>query len=335
MPSWKLKAAAQGVISLLPGSYALNQVLQKHVTKSLDLTPGEFDLKLGECRRHIENYLATASGRQWGLSGRPFRVLEIGTGCYPIIPVGLYLCGASSLCTLDRAPLATGPRVASTLRAYLERHRRGELVRALPWVREDRLAHLEAALSGSQSGSPDQILGELRIRTMILGSGPSRLNLPPVDFIFSNTTLEYVPAAKLPGLFAELKRACAPGAVMSHFIVLGDHCADFDKSITPFNFLKYSPSVWRFYNNSLNYQNRLRLSDYRRLHQSAGFRVLAEQHDEGRRSDLDGLRLAKEFRSYPREELLVIRAWMVSESVPAAEGDCLETAAAGEGAVWA
>ncbi len=60
MPNWKLKAALQGTIALLPWRQTWNRMLQKCVTKTLGLNTETFEYKLTLVNEHIENYQQTA-----------------------------------------------------------------------------------------------------------------------------------------------------------------------------------------------------------------------------------------------------------------------------------
>jgi hypothetical protein len=119
-------------------------------------------------------------------------------------------------------------------------------------------------------------------------------------------------------LFLEFRRLLSPNVVMNHYVVLEDHYADYDPSITVFNFLKYPDRVWLLFNNSLHYQNRLRISDYRRIHAATGFGILAEDNLAGSSEQLSSIRLAKQFRRYSPADLAVVRSWMIAScaSVP-------------------
>ncbi len=68
---------------------------------------------------------------------------------------------------------------------------------------------------------------------------------------------------------------------MSHHINVLDYYANFDRSISGYNFLRYSEGAWRLLNSPLSYQNRLRLSDYRRIHRWSGFTLLREDNEPG------------------------------------------------------
>jgi hypothetical protein len=95
-------------------------------------------------------------------------------------------------------------------------------------------------------------------------------------------------------------------------IDLSDHYSHFDHRLTPYNFLRYSAASWRLFNNDLHYQNRLRVSDYREIHELTGFKILYER-DEPLETDLiDRIALAPEFQHYDRQDLIVTRSWIVS-----------------------
>src|SRR5215470_12286918 len=100
MPHWLIKAAVQRAISWLPASQTWNSLFQTHVTRSLELTPERFEARLDYCRIHVENYTEARPNSPAG-----FSVLEVGTGWYPVVPIGLFLCGAGPIQTFDIDPL--------------------------------------------------------------------------------------------------------------------------------------------------------------------------------------------------------------------------------------
>jgi hypothetical protein len=165
-----------------------------------------------------------------------FVALELGTGWFPIIPVGLALAGASAIYTVDMHDLTDRGRTLET----------------------------------------------------------------------------HIPADAIASMFTEFRRLLRPPGVMSHFIDMADHYALFDRKITRYNFLRYSDPVWWLFNNSLHYQNRLRLPDFRALHEQCGFEVLEE---ENRREPLERLRsvpLTSRFVGYAEDDLAVYDSWMIS-----------------------
>jgi hypothetical protein len=285
MASWLIKAAVQGAISPLPGRDRLNHLLQRHVTGSVTLTDEVFERKLAQCRRHIESYRA-----QHGAV--PRHVLELGTGWYPIVPIGLIEAGVERVTTVDVNPLCDLARA----RAALQRFGR----------------QLPADPVATDAGG---LLEPLGVQMLVRDVRDSGVERGSVDLFVSNNTLEHIPPTTLAEIMAEFRRLAAPGAVMDHFIDMSDHYAHFDRSITEFNYLRYSDRRWRPFNNRLQYQSRLRISDYRRIIEDAGFRVTAEDAERGPMDALDQITLAPRFQRYPREELAVVRCWLTAVTV--------------------
>lgn len=285
MASWLLKAAVQGAISPLPGRDRLNHLLQRYVTGSVTLTDQVFERKRAQCRRHLESYRA-----QHG--ALPRHVLELGTGWYPIVPIGLINAGVERVTTFDVNPLCDPPRARATLERF------GSERQADP-----------AATTAAE------LLEPLGVRMLVRDVRASGLDPGSVDLFVSNNTLEHIPPATLTEIAAEFRRLAAPGAVMDHFIDMSDHYAHFDRSITEYNYLRYSDRRWRPFNNRLQYQSRLRISDYRRIVEEAGFRVVAEDPERGPAEALDRITLAPRFRRYPRDELAVLRCWLTAVAV--------------------
>jgi SAM-dependent methyltransferase len=126
-----------------------------------------------------------------------------------------------------------------------------------------------------------------------------------VDVVFSNSVLEHVPPEAIRRLMHESSRILRPGGLAIHSANCGDHYAYFDSKITPINYLTYSESTWRRWNNDLLYQNRLRPSDFLVMAEQAGLRIVL-QKSTARPELLDKLpsmEIATEFKGYPREQL--------------------------------
>ena len=95
------------------------------------------------------------------------------------------------------------------------------------------------------------------------------------------------------------------GGVTIHCANCGDHYAYIDRRITPLNYLTYPEKRWRLWNNGLQYQNRLRPSDFVALAERAGMEVVlyCYRPREDLKAALPRLRIAEEFRKYPVEQL--------------------------------
>jgi hypothetical protein len=96
--------------------------------------------------------------------------------------------------------------------------------------------------------------------------------------------------------------------VLSSWIDYKDHYSYFDRTIGPFNFLRYSERSWPRYSPTLHHQNRLRHSDFVRLFAEAGFVIVEEETVDGGQDDLaviDDLPPAERFARYSRTDLAV------------------------------
>lgn len=315
MPNWIIKSAVQRVISWLPHSQYWNGLLQTCITKSTTLTPSMFEDRLRECRRFLNAF----RGRNPDVSG--FRALEIGTGWYPTIPVGLYLCGASEIWTMDIDPLLSRDRLKVMLRYYDEVERRGVLRQILPARSPERLKTLLDLLPLADTLTPAELLEKINIHVRVRDARDTGLPAGSIDFFFSSGVLEYIPVPILEGILAEARRVASARFVTAHRLNLVDQFSYFDSSITPYNFLKFSPRQWHWANSPLIWQNRLRICDYRRLFREAGLEITNEENISGEAADLAKIKLAPEFKDYPQADLLVLHSFLtarVMSSVPSA-----------------
>jgi len=307
-----IKAAVQKVISSLPKGESLNYLFQKYVTHGVKLDRSGFEYKLTQCRAHIENYLKLNSKLS-----TPWVALEVGTGWHPVVPIGLYLCGASRVWTIDKASLLRPKSVRDTLNLFVAYAENRDLMKILPWAAAERILNIKQVMKNFRGNHVSDILQGLNIYPLVLDARSTGLESASVNLFVSNNTLEHIPEHIIFDIFLEFKRVASPGATMSHFIDMRDHYSYFDASITPFNYFKYSDQSWGWFNNSLHYQNRLRISDYRLIHEGAGFAIKLERHDRGAIEDLRRMDVAERFKRYSEDELLIIGSWIVSSCVNA------------------
>ncbi|MDK3158173.1 class I SAM-dependent methyltransferase [Kamptonema cortianum] len=303
---WLLKAALQGGISLLPKSREINYLFQKHVTRVVRLSQPYFDTRVDLCRRHLRGYQGVYPDRI------PVTTVELGTGWLPIVTVGFSLCGFERIYSVDIDPLLRADRLALTLEYWLKAVDTGT-VADLP-LNEDRIwlardVHRELAASAIDAREAMRRLG---VEIMVTDARHLPLEAGSVDYCFSTVTFEHIPRDVLQAILQEFRRVASPTAVMTHFIDLSDHYSHFDRSITPYHFLRFSGRTWRLFNNRLLFQNRLRISDYRQLHEHAGFEILSEVNTTGTAAQIAAIRVAPEFSHYSPADLQVTSSMMVS-----------------------
>ena len=302
MPSWYAKAAMQGTLSMLPRRQRINRMFQKHVTHSLDLSDEYLMGKWARARDHAESWL------KHGRSRRPedlrFVAVELGTGWFPVTSVALVLCGAERVRTYDIQPLADRPTVIAVMSAFDRLIRAGAIDPPSQVGRE----RLELALSEPEGREGHELLSLLGVDIHIRDPRQTGLPEQSVDLVVSTSTLQHIPKDALRKLLRETRRIAAPGGVMSHVINMADHYAQQDPTINRFNFLRYSNRRWRLYNNSLHYQNRLRVNDYRKLFTDDAWTVV-DEHDISRPSEeLAAVPVHRDFAHYREEDLLVTEA---------------------------
>jgi hypothetical protein len=310
---WKTKALIQGTLSRMPKAKFWNQAIQRRITRSLILDQEKFQAKLGFGREHVRN-LTRSRGAVAG-----FTVLELGTGRFPIVPLYMFLCGAERVISLDITQLLRNHTVRDTLRMYQVQLSLGHLREARPERREKFLE----IVSGQETRLGIDTLRQFNIEAIVGDARQTALPGRSFDLLVSNTTLEHIPRQILVEIFKHYRDLARRDAVMSHFIDMRDHYAEWDHSITVYNFMRYSERDWRWFNNSLLYQNRLRISDYRSIHAEAAWEIVSETADPGSRREFDSVPLAGEFRAYAERDLLVPTCWMVSHPGCLAEGERL------------
>ena len=310
MSKWIIKTALQRAISWLPQSHKWNALFQRYVTKGLHVSLASFENKLDDCRTHLENY------RKFSANPKDsFKVLELGTGWWPIPPVGLYLCGAEEIWSYDIVPLLRQDTFRQILQLFLAYHEDGRLARLLPGVRPERAARLSQLVSRSATDSPQAILESMNIHALIRDARHTELPAASIDLVYSNCCFEHIPLAIQAGLHAEFKRVAAKDSVISHFVGIGDQYARFDPSISMFNYLKFTSKQWRYLDNPIIPQTRLRACDYRQAIERAGCTIVLQRNIPGAKEDLAKITLAPEFRHYSEEDLLACYTWLVARPV--------------------
>ena len=299
---WVVKAAAQGALSLLPGAPRLDRAVRTWSTNDLSV---EYFLSKWH---HVTAHARAATGDAEGdLTGR--RVVELGTGWFPIVPLGLALRGAEVV-SVDSTAHLHRRRVALTLQILVDLVASGA-------ISSPEGPRLEVAreLAGSAADRPlSETLGRLGV-SVELGDASDLRELRHAhgaDLLVSNNTLEHIPGPVIAAIFAEFHRVSSPTALMSHYVDLADHYAGVGGSIGEFNFLTLSPARWALVNNRLHFQNRLRIGDYRELHARAGWRITRERCTSRPAAELDGLPFVPPFDTMPPEDLRVVKAHLVS-----------------------
>lgn len=305
MKKWIIKAIVQKFISFLPFKYKINYLFQKYITRGVQLSDTYFEGRLIHFKNHQEAFFLfkkTFAG---------IRVAELGTGWYPVVPVSLYLNGAASIVTIDIAPLMDKEKLVHTILKFGEYAKSGRLHTFISY-QEEKLDEL-ISLVRDTSISFEALLRKMNISYQLGDAAKMDLGEASYDLVVSNNTFEHVYPEDLKSLLIKFRSLLKKGGVMSHFIDMTDHFAHLDKTITVYNFLRFSTKQWTWIDNTIQPQNRWRINQYRQLYQSLGIPIHKEKNNQGDLADLQSIQLAKEFKAEKQEDLVVCHSYLISQ----------------------
>jgi SAM-dependent methyltransferase len=288
---WLAKAALQRGLGFFPQGEPANYLFQRHITRSLPAGDSVFRRKFARALQHLHAYEEHGPGTPRGDAV----FYEFGAGWDLAIQLSYAALGVGRQVLVDIRPSARTELVNDSLAAF------GRL-----WGELEEEAGRELRPLGGPVGG----VGELDERLAIAYLAPrdaraTELPGESVDFVSSTDVCEHVPAHDLASIFRECRRLLRPGGALSCRIDLQDHFSYFDRSLSPYNFLRFSDRTWGLVNSPLHYQNRLRAPDYLRLVLEAGFELVVERPSgptEDGLAELRALPLAPRFRGYTLEE---------------------------------
>ncbi len=232
--------------------------------------------------------------------------VEAGSGWVPIVSMLFWLHGLKSCHTYDITALLKESLVVESARQFVTLYEDPVARRSATPIHlhEDRLASLRALVS--RKADADEILRLCQISyhapvdTAVTSHADGSM-----DLFFSKAVLEHVPLPEIRRLFKEAFRLLQPDGLMLHLIDLSDHFAHADSSISAINFLTFSEEEFAKYNTCFCYQNRLRVSSYRKLIEESGFEVTHWDVgvNESTLHQLPNLKIHRDFAGLSPEEI--------------------------------
>ena len=304
---WIAKAVVQKGISFLPFKTHINQFFQRRGTGAISLDDQHFGWKIG----HAQDHLALWQKHYPNLDRSSANVLELGTGWYPIVPVYFWLHGINSMDSLDLYPWISAEHCQTTAKKFVEWHSSGQLQPFLGRVDAERWSKLEQA---AKSTMPlESFLSMIGLRTLV-GDATSKIAgiHESYEFICSNNTLEHILEAPLIAILKHFKGLLSHGGGSSHFIDLSDRFGHFDRSITTYNFLKFSPLQWRLIDNDIQPQNRLRWPQYLDIFTRLGYSVVEAEVRPGSLDELRKVKVHSSFAGLSEAELAITHGYVVA-----------------------
>lgn len=225
------------------------------------------------------------------------RLLEIGTGWVHWESLILALFNDVQVTLLDvwdNRQLGAFKRYVSELGAVIpERFN-------LDPARMSRALRLVEEVANAETF--EQIYQSLGFEYVISPDGTLRqFDSSAYQLIFSCNVLEHIQREILPNFVRDFYRLLKPGGYSIHQIDLGDHLAYYDRDICLKNYLRYSDLTWRrFFENDVQYFNRVQVDEWLSLYQQAGFEVIEAQSDA---TDISAIRISPQFAGLSADEL--------------------------------
>jgi SAM-dependent methyltransferase len=298
---WQIRCLKDNIKGLLPFKNELRMVKRRIFGYHPSPDRGRVAIQEGlEMVRALSAHIDFASAS----------VLEVGSGWEPLIPMLYSLAGTRSVILTDLTRLLHQSSMAAALEIL--RCNRDLIVEGLPVPGEV----FDGFVRDGAGETLDDSLRRFRFRYMAPCDCRST-GLPDhsVDAVVSRAVLEHIRKEAILDIFKESARILKPEGVACHIVDNSDHWEHRDKRIGRINFLKYSDAVYRLtYFNKLNYQNRLRHSEYQKMLEEAGLEVVREQRTVDQRSlqALAHFQVAPRFKRFSHEDLATVDSFFVA-----------------------
>lgn len=130
---------------------------------------------------------------------------------------------------------------------------------------------------------------------------PGLLETEPFDIVVSAGVLEHIHVKDAGNFVRSIATVLKPGGYSVHSINIRDHLQLYDTAVSTKQYLQYSDRLWRaWFENDVQYINRIQRSDWLTLFTSAG---LALEEEIVEQEDVSNLKLAQHYEKYDREDL--------------------------------
>jgi len=240
---WRAKAYAQRLFSALPAGHRINYLFQR-ATHGLPIPDKDLDEAMGAARTHVaslERFGAVPVGEA--------HLFEFGAGWDLHLPLAMVALGVAHQTIVDIQSLLR-PELVADAATRLGGRRAERWQPALPPTEAERVD-----LLGWLAGIGIDYRAPCDARD-------TGFPAASVDVATSTNTLEHIPPEEIRAILLELRRILRADGIASFSIDYQDHFSYFDRTISVYNYLRFTEREWRRYNSSLHFQNRLRHHQY-------------------------------------------------------------------------
>ncbi|CAM1362392.1 hypothetical protein [Tenacibaculum xiamenense] len=265
---WKIKAGIQKVLSYTRLGDRFNHIpatLQKHYYENV------FNYQLHECIRKLKETKPF-------LEGKEKIALEIGTGYSIVSPVILFLLGFKKIVTVDISNDISMNTAKKQLCFFRNQAYKAIVMKNSIYEEGELEEKINTLLSFT---SMNKLLDYCRITYLpkYTFDDIDALNYK-FDYIYSQVVFEHIDKKTLEALFKKMEKWLSNDGYGVHTINFIDHFANpgffQDRSISEFNFLRYSDKFWNFWTrNPIAFTNRLTFPFYLDLCEEVGLDVVS------------------------------------------------------------
>jgi SAM-dependent methyltransferase len=129
----------------------------------------------------------------------------------------------------------------------------------------------------------------------------SQLGVNTFDYVVSAAVLQHVDENIMSKFINDIATTLKPGGYSYHSINLRDQLLDYDNSVSPKQYLRYSDHVWnRWFNNDITHVNRIQRPEWLELFKKAGLELVKEEIDI---ENVAGMKIADKFKQYDEVNL--------------------------------
>ena len=303
---WRLKSFQFKLFSALPGGTRIYNFAQDHITKSTHASGPRVDQKIN-VGLEFWDWLKRQNISEHLVQGR---LLDIGSGWHPTIPLLWHSFGNNHQTLADICPNMNGRQVADTIKYFRE------VVENPNWSHRAALKRIPEmpAITDSDATSALKPLG-IRYEAPYgdyLQQQPNHF-----DMVICTQVLQHIPKVVHLAIFKELFHCMKPGGLFHATVHFVGQFRSPDLRKGQYEHLTPSPAIWNgWINSSLMSFNRLKAPDYRETLEQSGFRIREFKLVGPTAEDLAELKRTKvhpSFSHYSEQDLATRGVFFVAE----------------------
>ncbi|GHT42557.1 hypothetical protein FACS189443_5720 [Planctomycetales bacterium] len=219
--NFRYKCAMQRFFSILPYGEQLNYLMQRYVTRTLPSSESKFLERYQTAKSHFDIY------KQYGETEiENASCYEFGAGWDLLFPLTFSHLGFKRIHCVD---------IRYLVKPLLINHNLGYLRKIGEGGGANKRVNWRNCLQSLQDDYRIDYRAPMDARCTDIPANS-------IDFFYSNVTFEHIPADVLPAILKECNRIMTPNGVASIIIDYKDHWSYFDKSISVYNYLKFTDS---------------------------------------------------------------------------------------------